>query len=44
MDIPIDDYYANPDILDQYDIRDIIRTEKSLAEYEAEGVAYRLFW
>lgn len=44
VDIPIDDYYANPDILDQYDIRDIIRTEKSLAEYEAMGVAYRLFW
>ena len=44
VDIPIDDYYANPGILDQYDIRDIIRTEKSLTEYEAEGVAYRLFW
>ena len=46
VDIPIDDYYANPDILDQYEgnIRDIIRTEKSLTEYETMGVAEELFW
>ena len=46
VDIPIDDYYEDPSILDQYEgnIRDIIRTEKSLAEYEAEGVAEELFW